>query len=175
MKKYIKASDGSFVSFAKKDKKTFKPVSAACGGKKKVKGNEEVRECPKCHRLLKNDEDVCPECNEPGKTTDKASWEKKYGKVEHDDIKSSKRVSRSRNISASYDEYDEDINLPGKIRHQIAELTGWGEDDIAFAFQQWIYDGGGEYDPDEMPKRFRDDIASDVESGEDIEAKYLGD
>ena len=40
MKKYIKASDGSFVSFAKKDKKTFRPVSAACGGKKKVKAAE---------------------------------------------------------------------------------------------------------------------------------------
>lgn len=45
MKKYIKASDGSFVSFAKKDKKTFKPVSAACGGKKSVKGNEEADKC----------------------------------------------------------------------------------------------------------------------------------
>lgn len=46
MKKYIKTSDGSFVSFAKKDKKLFQPISAACGSKEKVTASRDAADYP---------------------------------------------------------------------------------------------------------------------------------
>lgn len=57
-------------------------------------------------------------------------------------------------------------------KSELMELTGWSPDDIAEAFDQWVYDGGGKYDEDEQFDRFADAVAESVELGETEE--YFG-
>lgn len=56
--------------------------------------------------------------------------------------------------------------LNSSKKSEILELTGWSHDDLADAFEQWIYDGGGEYEEDEQFDRFADAVAESVGRGD---------
>lgn len=56
--------------------------------------------------------------------------------------------------------------LNSSKKSEILEFTGWSHDDLADAFEQWIYDGGGEYEEDEQFDRFADAVAESVERGD---------
>lgn len=56
--------------------------------------------------------------------------------------------------------------LNSSKKSEIMELTGWSHDDLADAFDQWIYDGGGEYEEDEQFDRFADAVAKSVGRGD---------
>lgn len=78
---------------------------------------------------------------------------------------STRRSAKRRTIKASK-------GIFASKKSELMELTGWSPDDIAEAFDQWVYDGGSKYDEDEQFDRFADAVAESVELGETEE--YFG-
>lgn len=78
-----------------------------------------------------------------------------------DGASSRNRMNSSRKINSSRRK-----RLNSSKKSEILELTGWSHDDLADAFDQWIYDGGGEYEEDEQFDRFADAVAQSVERGD---------
>ena len=56
--------------------------------------------------------------------------------------------------------------LNSSKKSEILELTGWSPDDLAAAFDEWLANGGDEYEEDEQFDAFADAVAEAAELGD---------
>lgn len=56
--------------------------------------------------------------------------------------------------------------LNSSKKSEILELTGWSHDDLAEAFDEWLANGGDEYEEDEQFDAFADAVAEAAELGD---------